>query len=317
MSFQQQTTFLHHRPVYNVGGHLFSVNEITFGILKHSFPLPAHFNVRSTTNPLPTSSTTSNSATLLNTNNTLVCILSLNGRQETTVLESSQSTSTNTTNTNTSSNKVPLKFIGTDQRSKFKLLNACNLVDFCLLDGTPSGPRMRVYQLDNIYSQLSAEACDYLTKHITATMNNNTGHSTSTNTAIHNIASILGGGGGGKRKKRVFSVPQYLIWHSKDFIPPSVSEQPTAEQVLAFAHYFCLLNNTTPSGFSEVIRQEQLLKLPAANIHTHTQPLATQVLQCIQLCQFSCDHNGTRLLSIKVKEHSWDFELRSSTTLLD
>lgn len=40
--------FSYHKPVYNIAGQFYSVNEITYGILKSSYPLPTFFNTKST-----------------------------------------------------------------------------------------------------------------------------------------------------------------------------------------------------------------------------------------------------------------------------
>lgn len=44
MNFHHRMVFTYHKLVYNIAGQLYSINEITYGILKGPMPLPHVYN---------------------------------------------------------------------------------------------------------------------------------------------------------------------------------------------------------------------------------------------------------------------------------
>jgi hypothetical protein len=227
--------FIYHKPVYRIAGHSFSVNEITYGILKPSLPIPSMFtgsaksihttsgtsNATSTIKSAGLSAvhvTTSSSAAATssiqreNTNGqasniapTLLHHETIDSTQHHTAIQPSTVHQISTLGPA----KIPLKFIATDSRSKFKLTHPRPLVDFALIDGTWSGPRMRVYQPRDIEDQLEAETEWFLNHHVEFGKNAqvNPGEAAADEGST-SFASILGVGS----KKRRVNFPQYILW---------------------------------------------------------------------------------------------------------
>ncbi len=251
MNYQHRMTFTYHKPVYNIAGNLFSLNEITFGILKASLPLPTYFCPKASIKPLLPSNANGNSSnTSPSTKHTIkgseiakihVQITSATGQStvedvsisrptndqpllSVSGLDTKASTSripcvisqhaTETVPTSPANSprfimaKIPLKFIPTDLRYRYRITTAHAIINFALVDGTRSSPRMNVYRPGALWMQLNHEAIAYIDKQVEF------GKTVQLSPNAAPLSESLGFSllGGGWSKKRMFLVPQWLLW---------------------------------------------------------------------------------------------------------
>ena len=244
MNFQHRMTFSCHKPVYNVGGYLFSIHQITYGILKASQPLPSLFSkhtasasqsypgagagvsiVNVTTHATKAADPSADLGKMKDLHLTVAAdempaskspILTVHHAIET------KANATPSVNSVTFGNaKIPLRFVPTDPRYRFRVQKSSPFVVFALADGARNGPRFNVYRSEKITLQLQVEAAEYLNRNVdTAKM------TTADSSGFSGLVAGLG-------KRRTLHIPQLLVWYARDFFPSldTVSNEQLVSQL--------------------------------------------------------------------------------------
>ena len=322
VSFQHRITFLGYKPVYNISGHLFSVNEITYGILKASMPLPANLSTAKPASgivaPSPGSATVSITGSEVSTVHiTTSTKISSNHQPDSTGLfhggpssaDDSVSkslavhhevrkelTPSATSHSKPSGlGKTPLRLTANDSRFKYRIQAPYPLVDFALIDASRCGPKMGVYKADTLYEQLNKAALDYLNTAVECGKNVKSDDRLKTEVSTFAALTISLS----RHQTRVISLPQYLIWNMRDF-----AGCHSNENLLIYLYHMC-----PTSAMSKYIRDEKLIKekVPASSRGKSQTPFTMTEDKLQQLVEQTMI--DTARLSIYVKEHNWEFQL--------
>lgn len=280
-NLQHRLTFTYHKPVYNVGGHLYSLHEITHGILQTQNPLPSLYTSTLASSPvghgiapcdaplIPVvdASEISRVHVMTTTSSTTSKVLSLSQSLDGSSGSKRKALTPSTSLPAAGDAKIPLKFTPNDPRNGNKISQACSLICFALPDGTSYGPRFTIFKPGHLKKQLELEGTTYLNDLVSCTK-------------IHS-ADVSGlSGFVGTNKKRVVSVPQYLTWHMKGLNPSIKSVEALV------AHLYHLFPDTKLNKF---IKEEEVLGLKKNEAEKSMA--------------------GSTLL-IKVVEHEWNMEIR-------
>lgn len=236
-SMNHRMTFLYHKPVYNISGCLFSINEITYGILKPDQPLPSAFGTKSNQNLAASSN--SNLTQKVEAEPSLVQVttkiknISIFGSSSEKISSAKNSSNThlhssceNLANANTSritgnqgnfqsmNSRIPLRFANNDYRYRYRLLKSDSLVSFGLFDGTKSGPMFHTFYPRETRLQLQNAAVDYIDQYVeTGSLDNSVEDMLKTDYSAFTALSI----GLGKYQNRGVAIPQFLVTNARDF----------------------------------------------------------------------------------------------------
>ena len=198
-------TFLRQKPVYIIAGSLFSLNDITYGILMHDLPLPSYLK--------------SNNSPTFNTSKLTQPTSS--GAPGIALVEVTASSSYKRPEANMTSSRehLPgaaitidtkcLKFPSTDPRTKLLLQQTNPLVVFCLADGSRCGPRLRIYKRENIQATIYGEAARFIDSHIDVDQKGFKGSLA----GADQPSSLFSWFGKSIVKKKRLTIPQYLSWY--------------------------------------------------------------------------------------------------------